>query len=43
MDHNNFVMSYSVDSKFESDKFVKIRCRVCHDGESPNKTYFTKE
>lgn len=43
MDHNNFAMSYSVDSKFESDKFVKIRCRVCHDGESPNKTYFTKE
>ena len=43
MDHNNFVMSYSVDSKFESDKFVKIRCRVCHDEESPNKTYFTKE
>ena len=43
MDRNNFEMSYSVDSKFESDKFVKIRCRVCHDGESPNKTYFTKE
>ena len=43
MDHNNFVMTYSVDKKFESDKFVKIRCRVCHDDESPNKTYFTKE
>ena len=43
MDHNNFVMTYSVDKKFESDKFVKIRCRVCHDEESPNKTYFTKE
>ena len=43
MNRNNFEMSYSVDSKFESDKFVKIRCRVCHDGESPNKTYFTKE
>lgn len=43
MDHNNFIMTYSVDKKFESDKFVKIRCRVCHDEESPNKTYFTKE
>ena len=43
MDYNNFVMTYSVDKKFESDKFVKIRCRVCHDEESPNKTYFTKE
>lgn len=43
MDRNNFTISYSVDNKFESDKFVKIRCRVCHDGESPNKTYFTKE
>lgn len=43
MDRKNFEISYSVDDKFESDKFVKIRCRVCHDGESPNKTYFTKE
>lgn len=43
MDKNNFIMSYSVDKTFDSDKFVKIRCRVCHDDESPNKTYFTKE
>lgn len=42
MDKNNFIMSYSVDKAFESDKFLKIRCRVCHDDESPNKTYFTK-
>ena len=42
MDKNNFIMSYSVDKTFESDKFLKIRCRVCHDDESPNKTYFTK-
>ena len=38
MDKNNFIMSYSVDKTFESDKFLKIRCRVCHDEESPNKT-----
>ena len=43
MDKNNFIMSYSVDKTFDSDKFVKIRCRVCHDDESPNKTYFTRE
>lgn len=42
MDKNNFIMSYSVDNTFDSDKFLKIRCRVCHDEESPNKTYFTK-
>lgn len=42
MDKNNFIMSYSIDKTFESDKFLKIRCRVCHDEESPNKTYFTK-
>lgn len=43
MDKNNFIMSYSVDKDFESDRFLKLRLRVCHDGESPNKTYFTKE
>ena len=43
MDRNNFIMSYSVDKTFESDRFLKLRLRVCHDGESPNKTYFTKE
>ena len=43
MDTNNFIMSYSIDKTFDSDKFLKIRCRVCHDGESVNKTYFTKE
>ena len=43
MDKNNFIMSYSVDKTFASDKFLKIRCRVCHDEESPNKTYFTRD
>lgn len=43
MDKNNFIMSYSVDKSFDSDKFLKIRCRVCHDQESPNHTFFTKE
>lgn len=43
MDKNNFIMSYAVDKTFDSDQFLKLRLRVCHDGESPNKTYFTKE
>ena len=41
MDKNNFIMSYSIDKTFDSDQFLKLRLRVCHDGESPNKTYFT--
>ena len=43
MDKHNFTMSYSIDKTFDSDQFLKLRLRVCHDGESPNKTYFTKE
>lgn len=43
MDKNNFIMSFTVDKTFDSDQFLKLRLRVCHDGESPNKTYFTKE
>lgn len=43
MDKHSFIMSYSVDKNFASDQFLKLRLRVCHDGESPNKTYFTKE
>lgn len=43
MDKNNFIMSFTIDKNFQSDQFLKLRLRVCHDGESPNKTYFTKE
>ena len=43
MDKHSFIMSYSIDKNFASDQFLKLRLRVCHDGESPNKTYFTKE
>jgi hypothetical protein len=43
MDKNNFIMSFTIDKDFASDQFLKLRLRVCHDGESPNKTYFTKE
>lgn len=43
MDKNNFIMSFTIDKTFASDQFLKLRLRVCHDGESPNNTYFTKE
>lgn len=36
-------MNYSVDTSFDDERFLKLRLRVCHDGVSPNKTYFTKE
>lgn len=43
MDKNNFPISFSIDKTFDSDQFLKLRFRLCHDGESPNKTFFTKE
>jgi hypothetical protein len=43
MDNTKLQMSFTVDKAFDSDQFLKLRFRVCHDGESPNHTYFTKE
>lgn len=43
MDNKKLQMSFTVDKTFASDQFLKLRFRVCHDGESPNRTYFTKE
>lgn len=43
MDNIRFKVSFSVDEDFRSDKFVKLRMRLCHDGLNPNKTFFTKE
>lgn len=43
MDNAKLQMSFTVDKTFDSDQFLKLRFRVCHDGESPNHTYFTKE
>lgn len=39
----SFLMAFTVDDSFQSDRFIKLRLRVCHDGESPNHTYFTRE
>ena len=43
MDNKNFPISFSIDKTFDSDQFLKLRFRLCHDGESPNHTFFTKE
>lgn len=43
MDNTKLQMSFTVDKTFDSDQFLKLRFRVCHDGESPNHTYFTRE
>ena len=43
MDKTNFPISFTIDKTFDSDQFLKLRFRLCHDGESPNRTFFTKE
>lgn len=32
--------SYEVDETFDSDKYIKLRLRVCHDGVNPNMSEF---
>mgnify|MGYP001198098765 FL=1 len=36
----NLATTYEVDDSFDSDKFIKLRLRVCHDGINPNGTSF---
>ena len=35
--------SYDLDESFDSEKFIKLRIRVCHDGKNPNNSNFTLE
>ena len=35
--------TYEIDNTFDSDKFIKMRIRVCHDGVNPNKSSFNVE
>lgn len=35
--------TYEVDETFDSDKFIKMRLRVCHDGLNPNNSSFDIE
>ena len=41
--HLSLVATYEVDDGFDSDKFIKLRLRVCHDGKNPNQSYFELE
>ena len=34
-----FVASYEIDDTFDSDKFIKMRMRICHDGLNPNNSF----
>ena len=43
MDNMRFRVSFSIDDSFKSDKFVKLRLKLCHDGLNPNKTFFHAE
>ena len=41
---NLFVATtYELDESFDSEKFIKLRIRVCHDGKNPNNSNFTLE
>lgn len=35
--------TYEIDDSFDSDKFIKMRLRVCHDGVNPNRSSFKVE
>ena len=39
--NTSYVVQYEKDNSFDSEKFLKLRLRVCHDGVSPNKTHCT--
>ena len=41
--NTSYVVQYKKDDSFDSEKFLKLRMRVCHDGVSPNKTHCTLE
>lgn len=38
--HISLATTYEIDDSFDSDKFIKMRLRVCHDGKNPNNSYF---
>ena len=33
--------TYEIDNSFDSEKFIKMRLRVCHDGKNPNGSFFS--
>lgn len=38
--HCSLAVNYELDNSFDSEKFIKMRCRVCHDGINPNGSKF---
>ena len=40
LQHLSLATTYEVDNTFDSEKFIKMRLRVCHDGVNPNKSSF---
>ncbi len=40
LQHVSLATTYETDNTFDSDKFIKMRLRVCHDGVNPNKSSF---
>ena len=43
MKHISLPAKFSIDTTFDSDKFIKIRLDFAHDGINPNHSRFTKE
>ena len=40
LQHLSLATTYEIDNSFDSEKFIKMRLRVCHDQKNPNKSYF---
>lgn len=40
LQHLSLATTYEIDEDFDSDKFIKMRLRVCHDGVNPNRSNF---
>jgi hypothetical protein len=43
LQHLSLATTYEIDESFDSDKFIKMRLRVCHDGTNPNRSNFKVE
>lgn len=43
LENISIATTYELDDTFDSEKFIKLRIRVCHDGENPNGSHFSLE
>jgi len=39
----SLTITYEIDNSFDSDRFIKMRLRICHDGINPNSSFFEVE